>query len=311
MSKRLEDPGVGALSEDKAQRFINPNGSFNIKHVNKKKSLNEAYTYLIGTSWPRFFLILFAGFTVINFIFATIYVFFGVKNIGVQSSTFLTDFLNAIFFSVQTLTTLGYGYFSPLTITTGIVSSVQAILGLISFAFITGLLYGRFSKPHANIKFSDSFLLCKHKGKDAIMFRLMSRRRGLVIQPKIRVSLSMSVLDEQGALKNEFYSLPLEREKITYLPTTWTLVHHINEDSPFKNYTRNEIKELQGELLILFSYHDEHYNEELHQVYSYVFKDLKVGYVFKKAFYYNDDGQMVLDHNLIDRIEPQNAVTHT
>lgn len=309
MSKRLEDPGVGAISEDKAQRFINPNGSFNVKHLNKKKSLNEAYTFLIGTSWLRFFLFLFAGFTIINLAFGAIYVFLGVQNIGVKSSTLFIDFVNAIFFSVQTLTTLGYGHFSPYNIATGVVSSIQAILGLISFAFITGLLYGRFSKPHPNIKFSTSFLLCNHKGKQAIMFRLMSRRKGLVIQPKIRVSLSMSVIDEQGALKNEFYKLSLEREKITYLPTTWTLVHSIDDDSPFKKYSTNEIKELQGELLILFSYHDEHYNEELHQVHSYIFKDLKVGYVFKKAFYYNNDGQMLLDHNLIDAIEPQNLVT--
>ncbi len=313
MSKRLEDPGVGALTKDKAQRFINPNGSFNVKHINKKRSLNEAYTYLIGTSWPRFFLVLFAVFTVINVIFAYIYVLLGVKNIGVQPTTLIQDFLNAIFFSVQTLTTLGYGFFSPITMATGIVSSIQAILGLISFAFITGLLYGRFSKPHPNIKFSANFILCKHKGESAIMFRLMSRRRGLVIHPKIRVSLSLSVLDDQGALKNEFYSLPLERERITYLPTTWTLVHHINEESPLKKYSDNQIKELQGELLILFSYHDEHYNEELHQVHSYVFKDLKVGYVFKKAFYYNEDGLMTLDHDLVDAIELQstNSVTNT
>ena len=311
MGKRLDDPGVGALSTDKAQRFINSNGTFNVKHINKKRSLNEAYTYLIGTSWPRFFVILFAVFIVINLIFASIYVIIGVQHIGIKPGVFIEDFLYAIFFSVQTLTTLGYGYFSPLTIATGVVSSVQAILGLISFAFITGLLYGRFSKPHANIKFSSSFILCEHKGNNAIMFRLMSRRRGLVIHPKIRVSLSLSVLDEQGALKNEFYSLPLERESITYLPTTWTLVHTINADSPLKKYSKNKIKDLKGELLILFSYHDEHYNEELHQVHSYVFNDLKVDYVFKKAFYYNEDGQMTLDHDLVDAIEPQSMNTVT
>ena len=137
------------------------------------------------------------------------------------------------------------------------------------------------------------------------MFRLMSRRSGLVIHPKIKVSLSLSVLDENGALKNQFYSLPLNRESITYLPTTWTLVHSIDEGSPLSKYSKNEIKELKGELLILFSYHDEHYNQELHQVHSYVFKDIKVDCVFKKAYYYNENGQITLDHDLVDTIEPQ------
>jgi len=305
MSKRLDDPGVGALSNDKAQRFINLDGTFNVKHINKKKSINEAYTYLIGTSWLRFFVILLAVFTVINLFFASIYFLLGVQHISVKPTVPIVDFFNAIFFSVQTMTTLGYGHYSPLSIQTGIVSSIEAILGLISFAFITGLLYRRFSKPHANIKFSSSFILCKHKGEKALMFRLMSRRRGLVIEPEIRVSLSLSVLDDHGVLKNEFYSIPLEREKISYLPTTWTLVHTINEESPLKKYSNKEIKELQGELLILFSYHDEHYNEKLYQVHSYVFKNLKIGYVFKKAYYYNENGQITLNHDLVDTIEKQ------
>ena len=50
MNKRVDDPGLGALSKDKAQRFINPNGEFNVVHLNKKKSFNETYTYLIQIS---------------------------------------------------------------------------------------------------------------------------------------------------------------------------------------------------------------------------------------------------------------------
>jgi len=147
--------------------------------------------------------------------------------------------------------------------------------------------------------------LCKHKDVDAIMFRLMSRKKALIINPKIRVSLSLSVLNEQGDLVNEFFNLDLERDSITYLPTTWTLVHYINDDSPLKKFSKEEIKKLQAELLILFSYYDELYNQELHQVHSYIFKNLKINQVFEKAFYYNNDGKIVLDHNLLDKTRTQ------
>jgi len=305
MNKRVDDPGLGALSKDKAQRFINPNGEFNVVHLNKKKSFNETYTYLIQVSWSRFLLILLLTFIAINTFFGIIYTILGVENLGLNSRSFIEDFINASFFSVQTITTLGYGHLSPLSIYTGFVSSLEAVLGLVTFAFVTGLLYGRFSKPRANIKFSKHFLLSKHNGVDAITFRLMSRKKALIINPKIRVSLSLSVLNEQGNLVNEFFNLDLERDSITYLPTTWTLVHHINNDSPLKKFSKEEIKKLQAELLILFSYYDELYNQELHQVHSYIFKNLKINQVFEKAFYYNNDGKIVLDHNLLDKTRTQ------
>jgi len=302
MNEQVKDPGVGAFSKDKAQRFINTSGNFNVRHVNKKSSINEAYTYLIKISWSRFFLILAAVFFVINSLFGFIYVILGVDNIGVKRTDFFTDFINAVFFSVQTLTTLGYGYFSPNNIPTGIVSSIEAIIGLISFAFITGLIYGRFSKPSSNIRFSKDLLLCTYRGKDALMFRVLSGRKGMALLPKAQVSLSLSRVNEEGELKNQFYELKLERDSIMYLPTTWTLVHPIDKNSPLFGYTREEIKTLQAEMMILFSYQDEYFNEELHQAYSYLFNELKVGYKFKKAFYFDDDGQTVLDHDKFDAI---------
>ncbi|WP_010179498.1 ion channel [Aquimarina agarilytica] len=305
MSERVKDPGVGAFSKEKAKRFINQDGTFNVKHLNKKKTINEAYIYLTSISWPLFLVLLFVGFVALNIIFALGYLLIGVTTIGIQSESVINDFFRAFFFSVQTITSVGYGRFSPEGIAAGLISSFEALVGLVSFAFITGLLYGRFSKPRSNIQFTKSVLLCKHNGGDALMFRLLSRRKSLIVLPKIKASLSLSIADEKGGYKNEFFELKLERDTITYLPTTWTLVHQIDHDSPLIGYSREQIKALQAELLLLFSYHDDSFNQELHTVHSYLFKNIKVGYKFKKAFHFNDEGKLVLNHALIDEIEPE------
>ncbi|WP_010521023.1 ion channel [Aquimarina agarivorans] len=305
MNERVEDPGVGAFSKEKAKRFINQDGTFNVKHINKKRTVNEAYTYLISIGWPHFFTLLLVGFIFLNLFFAVSYLIIGVNYIGVQRQSVFTDFFRAFFFSVQTITSVGYGRFSPQGMAAGLISSFEALVGLVCFAFITGLLYGRFSKPRSNIRFSKSILLCTHKGADALMFRLVSRRKSLTVLPKIKASLSLSKLMEDGSYKNNFFELKLERETITYLPTTWTLVHQIDDDSPLKGYSRAEILKLQAELLLLFSYHDDSFNQELHRVHSYIFKNIRAGYKFKKAFYFNDEGKLVLDHDLIDEIVPE------
>lgn len=73
----------------------------------------------------------------------------GIEEITTSTGIVFQDFLNAFFFSSQTITTLGYGAMSPTGIASGIVSSIEALIGLLLFAFLTGLLYGRFSKPKA------------------------------------------------------------------------------------------------------------------------------------------------------------------
>jgi len=55
MAKSIKDPGIGRRSNEKAKRFVNSDGSFNIRHINKPSSLTQSYEYLINISWTKFF----------------------------------------------------------------------------------------------------------------------------------------------------------------------------------------------------------------------------------------------------------------
>ncbi len=300
MAKRIKDPGVGRSSNRHAKRFINADGSFNIKHINRPSSLSESYDYLIGISWSRFFLWVLLGYTLINILFAIIYMFLGISDIVEPTGNVFKDFLNAFFFSAQTITTVGYGALSPKGFVFGIISSFEALIGLLCFSFVTGLLYGRFSKPRANIQFSNNIVIRKHNGVDSIMFRLMSRSANVMIRPKIEATLALSQEDKDKAYVNNFYNLKLERNTITYLPTTWTIVHSINESSPLYGYSREQLAHLNGEVLLLVSYYDESFSQEVHQVHSYVLKNMKQDQKFVPAFYYDDAGYTILDHDKLD-----------
>lgn len=45
----------------------------------------------------------------------------------------------------------------------------------------------------------------------------------------------------------------------------------------------------------MISYYDDSFNQEVHQIHSYILKDIKTDFKFTKAYYYNEDGKMVLD----------------
>lgn len=303
MGKKIKDPGIGKSSAQYVGRLIDDNGFFNVVHLNKSKRFSEAYNYLINISWGAFFGLSFVSYIFANTCFAFLYLLIGIEEITVASGSVLQDFFNAFFFSSQTFTTLGYGAMSPTGMASGIVSSIEAFIGLMFFAFATGLLYGRFSKPKAAIRFTKHLVLNDVKAHRALMFRIENDRKSTMIHPKVTVTLTLSKKNKKGVYVNDFYTLELERDNINYLPTTWTIVHEIDEKSPLFRFSDDDIVKQQGELIVMVSYYDESFNQEVHQMCSYLLKDIKLNFRFIKTFHYNEKGQMVLDHKLFDAIE--------
>ena len=304
MENKIKDPGIGNASSEHAKRMMNPDGTFNLKYINKPRKFSEAYHYLVNITWFHFFTLIFVFGFLINAVFALLYILIGIEQITPSTGEFVLDFYNAFFFSTQTFTTLGYGVMAPHGIPSGFISSFEAFLGLLLFAFATGLIYGRFSKPRSATLFSKNLIIRDFNNGRAIMFRLVNHRKTIMIYPKITVTLSLSVKNASGDYINNFYNLKLERDSINYLPTTWTVVHELDCDSPLSEYSNEDIKKLHGELLIMISYYDESFNQEVHQMHSYVLNEVQIDFKFKKAQYFNKAGELVLDYKCFDVIEP-------
>ena len=301
--EKIKDPGFGYKTANSAKRMVNADGSFNLIHINKKFSVSEIYSRLINMTWIKFITLIFLWYFLLNILFAGIYFFIGIEHLTIEKSTPFQDFLNSYFFSAQTLTTLGYGLVSPQGNITAFISSLEALIGLIGFAFMTGLLYGRFSKPKAAIRFSDVMVLRPFKEKRAVMFRLMNKRTNVMIEPKIKVTLAINELDDKGVFSRKFFNLNLEREKIMYLPSTWTIVHEIEEGSPLYKYTDEQLLKLNAELLVLIEYYEDAFTQNVYQMHSYSFNDLRNNYKFTPAYYFDENGQAILDHGNLSKIE--------
>lgn len=306
MSKKIKDPGFGYNSTNKPNRLVNADGSFNIKHLNRHFSFSELYTYLISMPWWQFFMFVFLGYVTINVLFGMIYYVVGINQLSLQSVNSSQDFLNAFFFSTQTITTLGYGTISPTGNVAAFVAAFEAFLGLLSFSFFTGLLYGRFSRPKAAIRFSETFVIRPFKKERALMFRLMNKRKNIMIEPEINVTIAINTTTKKGEFKREFFELPLERKKIMYLPTTWTIVHEINDGSPLCKYTNTELKQLNAEMFVLLEYYEDSFSQKVYQLHSYDFNQLELEKKFTPAYYFDADGTAVLDHEKLSKTEAIN-----
>lgn len=303
MAKKVKDPGFGYNSKQNAKDIINDDGSSNVLHVNRNRSINDLYTYFIDISWFQFFALIILAYTIVNVIFGLLYVGIGIEQITKSKGTFIEDFLSGFFFSTQTLTTVGYGGIAPEGILANFIAAFEAMIGLLSFSFITGLLYGRFSKPKANIKFSDNLILRKFKNERAIMFRLMNSRKTVMIEPEIKVTLSITEKDEKGTFKRNFFTLNLERNKVMYLPTIWTVVHQIDENSPLFKYSNKEIQNLDAFIYILVNYHEQSFAQQVYQIYSYDFDKLELDVKYVPSASFDEEGYTVLDHDKLSEVE--------
>jgi inward rectifier potassium channel len=164
-----DDLGLGLKAGPR--RGVNKDGTFNVRRVGAPLFRPyELYHQLIAMSLPRFIGVLLAGYLAANLFFGSLYTLVGLEHFAKASGAPM-GFLDAFFFSAQTLTTVGYGHIYPIGTLSSVLAAVESLVGLLAFAVATGLLYGRFSRPHARILFSRQALVAPFRGGRAFMFR--------------------------------------------------------------------------------------------------------------------------------------------
>jgi inward rectifier potassium channel len=301
MKKESFDPGLTTKFSGDLRRTINIDGSFNVKRTGLRWRDANPYLMMIDTTWPRFLLIVLAGFLAANMIFASLYVAIGIENLkGLESD--MSPFGNAFFFSVHTLTTVGYGNVYPQGPWANTISALEAASGLMLFAIATGLLYGRFSRPSARIVYSKNAIIAPYQDGTSLQFRVANARSNTLMNMEVKVVL-MTVDRSNGELKRNFINLPLERPNIYFFALTWTVVHPIDSASPFYQKSAEDLAKISAEILILLQGFDDTFSQVVHSRYSYRHDDFIWGAKFSPAFKVDQKGGLVVEVDHIDELK--------
>ncbi|MCD6010902.1 MAG: Inward rectifier potassium channel Irk [Flavipsychrobacter sp.] len=291
----IDNTGFGANSSVEGGRILNPDGTANLR----KRGIPfweriSIYHTLLRMKPAHFILMVFLFYTTVNLIFASGYFFIGVESLGVeQGGGLFEQFLEAFFFSSQTLTTVGYGHMAPRGIPANIVASTESLVGILSFAVVTGLIYGRFSRPRAYLLFSPSLLIAPYKEGKALMLRMATYKNNHLTDAEAGLTLALHV-KENGKTVTKFYPLKLEIEKINSMALSWTLVHAINEDSPLYNYSKEDVAEARMELIVMVKAFDDHFSNMVQQRTSYTYQQVVYGAKFLPMFERGQSGGYTL-----------------
>jgi inward rectifier potassium channel len=266
-----QDLGFGAVVATESRlRLLNRDGTFNVarRGLSLRSSLNP-YHSLLTISWLRFLGLVAAFYLLLNALFAVGYLLCGPDALAVEPGTAMEQpFLRAFFFSVETLSTVGYGHVVPAGLAAHLLMTLEAIVGLLTVALATGLVFARFSRPRASILFSEQAVVAPYRDFSALMFRIANRRKSQIIDLAAQVSLNRFEWDGDRLVRR-FYSLALERARVTFFPLSWTIVHPIDAASPLAGVSREELLASDAEILVLLTGTDETFSQSVHARSSY------------------------------------------
>ncbi len=256
-----------------------------------KEYKKDIYYYLMEASWAKLFTIFFFLYLISNVIFAGLYLIVP----GSIQNNVDGSFLKSFFFSVQTMSTIGYGALAPSGAYGNIIVTIEAAFGLIGVAAATGLIFSKISRPHAKIIYSKNLLDTLINGERCLCFRIGNTRSNDISEARIRISALIDEWTAEGHHMRKIHDLKLERSNTPVFRMSWSIFHKIDEGSPLLNMDY-EAGNLKG-LIVTVIGHDDTYSNTVFSRHNYYPSDIIKNRYFEDIMTTREDGRMVVDYN--------------
>ena len=260
----------------------------------------DAYQWLLALSWPRFALFIAAIYVAINLIFAALYSLDGNCIAYLQPGSFV----DAFFFSVQTLATVGYGHMYPQTLYGHVVTTLEIISGMFGLAVMTGLIFVRFSRPTARILFSKSIVIAPFNGRPALMLRIANLRQRSLVEAEFRIMFSRNQEIMEDDSYRYFYALKLDFERMIVFPAALTLRHTIDEHSPLFGATPQSLEASNATFVASVMGIETVIPAAVQTQQNYTWRDVRFGERFVEIYSELKEGQITVDYGRIHDTEP-------
>ena len=291
------------MSRRKSHRVIissaEPSQSAIISGLDESRFLRDLYHFLLTEPWPALLAGILLAFIVTNAFFAIIYML----DNGIENAR-PGNFGDAFFFSVQTMATIGYGKMSPQSVLANIMMSIEALTGLVGLAVVTGLVFAKFSRPTARVRFSKVAVVSNRDGMPSLMFRMANMRANRIVDATAHVVFARQETTLEGEQMRRFYDLKLQRHRNTLFIYSWTAIHPIDDSSAFHGQTAESMGDASGEVIVSVTGLDETFAQTVHARHVYSSRDILWGNRFVDILERAPDGALSIDYTHFDDVVP-------
>ena len=263
-----------------------------------RESLRDFYLAMLRFSWPASLSIIALGYLLVNAAYALVY-----SAVGGVDNMHEGSFLEAFFFSVQTMGTIGYGGMAPHSRAANLVVVSESVVSLIVTALATGLVFAKFSRPSARVMFSQRATIGLVDGVRMFSCRISNQRSNTIVDAEVRLSMVRTDVSKDGKTFYRTLELPLVRSRISSLSRSWTIQHVIDDASPLSRETEESCATKEIELQLTISGTDDLFMQSVHAARRYTWKELAWGHRLVDIMTDNGD-TLVLDLTRFHDIEP-------
>ncbi|HXR24639.1 MAG TPA: ion channel [Candidatus Binataceae bacterium] len=259
----------------------------------------DLYLYLVSCPWPLLLTLVAGVFFLSNAVFALAYLIDG----GIENAR-RGSFADVYFFSVETMATIGYGRMAPVTFFAHLLMSVEALCGLLGFAVVTGLIFAKFSRPTARVRFSNYAVIARRDGVPSLMFRMVNVRANQIVEAQMHVVFARMERTIEGEAVRRFHDLELTRSRNAIFAFSWTAVHPIVPGSPLYGASPQSLKESTAWIVVSLTGLDETMSQTVHARMYYGDEHIRWGARLVDIMVRTPDGGFALDMSKFDDIEP-------
>lgn len=263
------------------------------------RPMRDFYHFLLRLNWPWTLSLVTASYLLANALFALLYLAVG----GIEHAA-PGSFMDAFFFSVETMGTIGYGAMYPVSMAANLCTVLESVVGLLLTALTTGLVFAKFSRPTARIVFSEKAVICPVNGVPSLMFRIGNERGNAIVDAQLRGVLSRLERTLEGERVYRLYDLTFTRDRALTLNRALVVSHRITAESLFAGHTPGSIVEEDFELQVAVVGIDDTAMQTVHAVHHYYPHDIVWGARLADVLSDAADGSMLLDLRNFHRIEP-------
>ncbi|KAL7883273.1 hypothetical protein SRHO_G00009310 [Serrasalmus rhombeus] len=275
---KISTTGRGQLRS----RFVKKNGQCNVVFTNMedkpRRYLADIFTTCVDIRW-RYLLLIFcttflASWLIFGVIFYSVSLTHGdfdperkIQGTGEGQQKpwkpcllHVEGFVGAFLFSIETQTTIGYGWRCvteecPVAVVTVV---IQSIVGCIIDSFMIGTIMAKMARPkkrNQTLLFSQNAVIALRDGKLCLMWRVGNLRRSHIVEAHVRAQLIRPYVTAEG----EF--IPLEQMDLNvgydegidrlFLVSPLVIVHEIDEDSPLWAMSQADLETDDFEIVVI------------------------------------------------------------
>lgn len=255
----------------KKQRYVRKEGSCNIvfRHVPEEWLLfvTDIFTTLVEIRWRVMFLIFALSYILSWLFFGLLFWIIALTHGDIRDQNNdpcvyeVRSFTAAFLFSLETQTTIGYGYrgMSENCMIAIIIVTIQDVMSCFIDTFVIGIVVSKMAsarKRAQTVGFSNHAVINLRDGHLCLSWRVGDFRRHHLVEGTACAQLARTTVHTTGKIDMTYEDLVLQQSDIV-LVTPTTISHRIESHSPLYQMSLEDLQKADFELVVSFTYTDD------------------------------------------------------